>query len=183
MHYSCKKVALIGFLVLTGFGAIFFINWEKDSTHIVEFKYSEHGAFVNRVFEENRYWLLGEGLEDYSLDHLLIKRVSNITPDQYALEDIKIMLHNGTPVGFVTYSKTKFWQGKVRLLGVDEKYRGKGYGQELLNYAVKDLISQGCTNIFLVTRTTNYPAQKIYRKVGFKETGESDGFVRFDYYV
>ena len=73
--------------------------------------------------------------------------------------------------------------GFVHFLDVDEKFRSKGYGLKLLQYALNDLKKQGATQIYLVTRTINYPAQKIYKKADFQETSRTNGFVRFDYYL
>ena len=90
------------------------------------------------------------------------------------------MAQKGKPVGFVSYNKPKFYEGFVHFLTVDEKERGKGYGLKLLKYAVDDLARTGASLIRLVTRVENYPAQKIYKTLGFKEIKRDERFVDFE---
>lgn len=177
------KVSLISATCVLVFAAGMHFYKSQYSTHIEPLNYKRDAAAINKIFEDNRYWLLQEGMDDYSLDYLLINRVSNLSPDQYAKDSVKVLYYKGALAGFITYHKTKFWQGRIRLLAVDQKYRGHGFGLRLMQHALNDLIAQGCTNIFLVTRTNNYPAQKLYRSVGFKDSGVEDGFIKFDYFV
>lgn len=61
---------------------------------------------------------------------------------------------------------------------INEKYRGKGIGSELIkksieftkNYFEKIKVKPRC--LYLMTRSNNYNAQKIYEKVGFKSIGK-----------
>lgn len=51
---------------------------------------------------------------------------------------------------------------------VDEKYRGKGIGTELLNY-VKDFGKENnCTDLYLTVNEENKDAINLYEKFGFK---------------
>ncbi len=49
-----------------------------------------------------------------------------------------------------------------------------------MQYAVDDMKKQGASIITLVTRTSNLSAQAVYKKLGFRQTYEEDGFVYFE---
>lgn len=60
--------------------------------------------------------------------------------------------------------------------GIDEKFRGKGYGKQILNLIINKLISEGKRNITLEVDSNNEIAFNLYKKTGF----ETD--VAFQYY-
>lgn len=176
-----KHIALLSLLAGGMLGLSYYFYQPNVETKIVPFDEKRDTQFVVDLFNRNVYWLwTGDG--DYNINHLLSEGTSVFEPDPYEKEHIKMLYVNDRPVGFITYAKTKFYQGKIRLLSVSENLRGKGYGLKLLQHALNDLIARGCTHIYLITRTTN-PAQNLYKKAGFVETNRSNGFVRFDYYV
>lgn len=64
--------------------------------------------------------------------------------------------------GFVIY---------IEHVVVDKKYRGKGYGKELIKFAETSAIEEGCALIQLDTDTENVEAAKLYEKSGYIRTG------------
>ena len=92
---------------------------------------------------------------------------------------IKTLRDDGQLAGFVTYYKDSTGKGHVQFLAVDEKFRGKGFGEQLMRYALDDLKKMGVKHIDLFTRPINYAAQKVYKKVGMHETHRSEKFVYF----
>ena len=54
---------------------------------------------------------------------------------------------------------------------VDEKYRGKGLGRQLLTRSMEELESRGIGTIFLEVRVSNTPARRLYESFGFEEIG------------
>lgn len=59
---------------------------------------------------------------------------------------------------------------------IDRKYQNKGYGKSALKLAVKYMIDNFKVNeLGTGTHCKNFVAQKLYKSIGFKETGETDG--------
>jgi len=89
----------------------------------------------------------------------------------YAIYNDEVM------VGFIMLSYDKkdnsydIWRFMI-----DEKYQGKGYGKAAIISAI-ELIKENkdCHEISLSYVPGNTCAEEIYKKVGFKPTGEVDG--------
>ncbi len=67
---------------------------------------------------------------------------------------------------------------------LDKKYRKQGLGQKLIEYALKDLESQGYTEFTIGVEEDNEIAKHIYFKFGFTnaiDTGKGDEFDPTDY--
>jgi len=69
-------------------------------------------------------------------------------------------------------------------LAVGQEFRGKGFGEQLVRYVLKEFSNMGASRVRLVTRTTNFPAHRLYNRIGFHEVERrEDGFVYFEYNV
>ena len=55
---------------------------------------------------------------------------------------------------------------------IDEALQGKGYGKAALQVIIQYFRDHGANNIRLSTKETNTNALRMYRKVGFFDTGE-----------
>jgi ribosomal protein S18 acetylase RimI-like enzyme len=79
------------------------------------------------------------------------------------LDDGKIvaMLTIGT---YNTPSGTKVW---IEDVVVDESQRGKGFGEELMFFAIDYAKSLGAGSVSLTSRPSRTAANKLYRKIGF----------------
>lgn len=53
------------------------------------------------------------------------------------------------------------------MLAVDENYRKKRIGSNLVLYAIKTMIQHDADEIVLETEVTNQPALKLYENLGF----------------
>ena len=72
--------------------------------------------------------------------------------------------------------------GWLLFLGVADQFRKRGYGEYLVRYALEQMRQMGLTRVDLVTRVTNYRAQRLYKRIGFNEyKRDSHGFVYFLY--
>ncbi len=60
--------------------------------------------------------------------------------------------------------------GSVKLIAVDERYRGMGMGRKLLRYGLKHLRSQKVRLVTVYTDTVNTTALNLYESEGFKTT-------------
>lgn len=59
---------------------------------------------------------------------------------------------------------TKFW---IEDVVVDESQRGKGFGKELILFAISYAKSKGAKSIELTSRPSRIAANELYRKSGF----------------
>lgn len=59
-------------------------------------------------------------------------------------------------------------QLNIDAMCVDENYRGKGIGTELLNFIKKVGIDNNCTDMYLTVNEENTDAIKTYEKLGMK---------------
>ena len=71
---------------------------------------------------------------------------------------------------------------KIDIMAVDEAYRGRGLGSQLLQAAEQEAIRRGCKYSFL--DTMDYQAPQFYRQNGYTEAGsiadwDSHGHVKF----
>ena len=58
---------------------------------------------------------------------------------------------------------------------IDEKFQGNGYGTAALQAIIQYFRDHGANNIRLSTKETNTAALSMYRKAGFRDTGEMNG--------
>jgi diamine N-acetyltransferase len=58
---------------------------------------------------------------------------------------------------------------------IDNNLQGKGYGTAALRVIIQYFRDHGANNIRLSTKETNTMALSLYRKAGFRETGEMNG--------
>ena len=146
---------------------------------IQDFNEARDSQDILNIFKEDRYWLLSS--PNYSPEHMLSTRSPNKDDARYFGKlNIKVLREAGKFVGFVAYYMKNFFIGTVLFLDVKPEFRGKGYAQKLMRYAIDELKKQGASIITLVTRSENYSAQAVYKKTGFVKTLEEDGFVYFD---
>lgn len=71
--------------------------------------------------------------------------------------------------GFVDFSLVQAI-GRINGFSVKEKFRKKGYGQKLLQFAVEFMKENGAEKIHLLVKTENAVAKKMYKTAGFHFT-------------
>lgn len=124
------------------------------------------------LFERNLYWLTP--YPDSSNFKFYMKyKTHSYNPLDFGKMKIKVLRERNQLVGFITYYMDTPTIGDILFLVVDEQFRGKRYGQKLLEYAINDLVSMGAQTIELVTRPENKAGHKLYERVGFYETGRN----------
>ncbi len=64
-------------------------------------------------------------------------------------------------------------RAEIKRMRVHPDVRGRGFGQEMLQALETEAIALGYTTLFLDTSTLQIAAQHLYRKNGFRETGET----------
>ena len=87
---------------------------------------------------------------------------------------------DGKMVGFTMFAfdeehedpDDRFWLWRFM---IDENLQGNGYGTAALQAVIRYFKEHGASNIRLSTKETNTTALSMYRKAGFRYTGEMNG--------
>ncbi|WP_018931875.1 GNAT family N-acetyltransferase [Gracilibacillus lacisalsi] len=99
-----------------------------------------------------------------------------------------VALDNSKVVGVIGGAKTKPDTGEVFVLYVDESYRYKGIGKQLLTALTKQQIEKGVSEQWVSVQEDNYRAIPFYEATGFvyrekrtttTETGENQVSIRY----
>jgi len=72
----------------------------------------------------------------------------------------------GEPVGFIT-CKVSQGEGRIVLVGVDDRFQRRGVGASLVDKALNWFGSQGIQRVRVVTQGRNVESQRLYHAVGF----------------
>lgn len=78
-------------------------------------------------------------------------------------------------VGFILFDNEAYTDGYYWILRfmIDERFQGKGYGKAAIKEVIKMLSThEDCTQIRVSHIPINLAANKLYKSVGFTETGE-----------
>lgn len=71
-------------------------------------------------------------------------------------------------VGYVVTMDLDQIRGKIVSIAVRKEFRGSGIGEHLMKRAIERLKEKGKKEIALEVRVSNYVAQNLYEKLGFK---------------
>ncbi len=110
-----------------------------------------------------------KGLEDYNMS----KTNGEFNSPQPWLS-LVLKDHDGKIVGGLQTS-TLYWTQYLEVLWVDEKYRGLGYGRDLVLEGHRLAKKQGCHSSH--TYTFSWQAPDFYQSVGYKIIAMYDGYV------
>ncbi|HRN78239.1 MAG TPA: GNAT family N-acetyltransferase [Candidatus Dependentiae bacterium] len=192
MNKLMKKIIIAASLIgIAGVG-YYYVQHQSKPQQVLEqgpfYTYDEARDLesILKLFQENWYWLIASR-PDYSreyAEYFFKYRAPTRNPLHAGILQIKVLRVDNQLAGFTAYYKENPQVGILLFLAVDPIFRGKGYGEQLARFAVNDLIAQGAKKIQLVTRTVNFAAQKIYKRLGFQEVYRDDeGYVYFEYMV
>ena len=74
----------------------------------------------------------------------------------------------------LTFTPSVSHQGSKRCtvesVRVDEKHRGKGFGREMMQWAIKRAKENGCASMQLTTHSDRSNAHRFYESLGFSST-------------
>ncbi len=179
-NYTKKAILLVSIVCATGVAFVGYNYYNQSQEAIYEFNAARDTESIMDIFNKNWYWLLAS--EESTPGLMLKHRTYDATnPLTFGTLKIKVLRIQDQLAGFTAYYMEKQKQGRLLFLAVDHKFRGKGYGQKLAQYAINDMIAMGARSITLWTRTSNLPAQKIYKELGFVEVFDDNGYVFFEY--
>ena len=123
------------------------------------------------VDENNFDEVISLHVEKYCASNIYSLAQAKIFPDA-----IPLAIYNGdTLVGFIMYGieprdNNEYW---IDRLMIDEKFQNKGYGKKALEIIIEKIKQDKTHNkIKISTNPENSNAIKMYKKLGFNETGE-----------
>ncbi len=81
---------------------------------------------------------------------------------------------NDTLIGFAMHGEDRrlfYSQVWLDRFMIDKKYQGKGYGKKSMELILQKMYEDyNCKKIYLSVHENNFPAIKLYEKLGFKKT-------------
>lgn len=129
---------------------------------------------ISKIYAESwKYAYRGMIPQDY-LDSISEGQwVSYLTnPDRKTL----LCLENDIMIGTSSFSNSRSEQfegwGEIISIYLLPEYIGKGYGKQLIEFAVLELKKLGYSNIFLWVLEENSKARRFYEKAGFISTDD-----------
>lgn len=176
-----KKILMIVCLGAAVAGGWYYFH--TPQTNIQEFVESRDMQKILDLFDKNWYWLTPQTREEFDPSVYFKYRTHSHSPAHFGKLLVKVLYEKESFVGFIAYYKEQFYSGRILFITIDPVFRSKGYGAQLLAYAVKDLQEQGASVIRILTRTENFAGQALYKKSGFKEDWRDNTYVEFIKYL
>jgi ribosomal protein S18 acetylase RimI-like enzyme len=173
---------VVGILIVSMF--LFGYTWfMQRHGNIVPYKPSRDKAQLLKIFDQNKFWLTAEDnpLAAHSRFECQLDTgsSSSVKKDQKNLTT-EVYCDKGVAKGFVSYHLISPLRGRILYVAVDDEHRRQGIAAKLFGHAVEQLEKQGVTNIELLTRVMNEPAQGLYRKYGFEPVKAYGDYVIFE---
>jgi ribosomal protein S18 acetylase RimI-like enzyme len=88
-------------------------------------------------------------------------------------KEILVAINNeGVCLGFIWYILGGVFHSfpYLHIIAIKEEFRNLGIGRKLLDY-FEQVISNGCSKVFLVVADFNPKAKHLYKSIGYKEVG------------
>ena len=82
--------------------------------------------------------------------------------------DLLVADIGGKVVGYIAVMDMDRETSKIVSLAVKKEFRRRGIGTKLLSTAIERCRERGKKRVMLEVRVSNYPAQNLYKKIGFK---------------
>lgn len=181
---SWKKILVVIALSLCAVGGVTLL-YRRVNNSIRDFDYNKDHNNIDALFHkgDNWWWLIcNELLDKYSVDHTLKYRSSSQYDKRFDLT-MKVFDSGGEIAGFTAYYPKSQYTWQYLFLLVDQDFRRQGVAKKLLTYAVNDMVSRGAVKIDLVTRVENVKAQDLYKKFGFRQTGQTNQHVMMTWHT
>ena len=138
-----------------------------------------HESYLINLNEEYLSWIADEMHQRYNIDTELLLGVSVREFVKNFLEDLSsfippngiyyILQVKDSIIGMGALRKIKKDIGEIKRMYIQPKYRGNGYGKELLEELVKKGQDFGFSSLRLDTGEFMIAAHKVYRLAGFQE--------------
>lgn len=131
---------------------------------------------------EHISWMVEQLQEKYEID--ATSRIGQTIPEyvEEHLEDLTslkppdgivfLLIVDGDIAGMGALRKLRDKIGEIKRMYIRPKYRGRGYGKQMLNRLLETGREFGCSSFWLETAKFMTIAQHIYRSAGFQEMEE-----------
>ena len=83
---------------------------------------------------------------------------------------------DGRFAGFLLLNLQGTFAGYIQTIGLAPKFRGQGYGTQLIAFAEQRILRDH-QNVFLCVSSFNQAARRLYASLGYHEVGELTDFV------
>ena len=143
------------------------------SKHLNEFRQMNietttwHFEQLRENYEVDAESIMGQTAQEYVDDHL--DDLKRLRPPEGI---IYMLLVEGDVAGMGAVVKLRDEVGEIRRMWNRPKYRGRGYGRQMLNRLFEAGGEFGFSKIMLSTPRFAHAAQHIYRSAGFQEREE-----------
>ncbi len=153
---------------------------QGNDRQICDFDPARDSEEILEIFKNDWRWLVPD--IDFSPEYASNMLIYMHNEQKKGFLSIKLLCEKGKVAGFVVYhTKREGGDGWLSLFAVNQKFRCKGYGKQLVQYALKDLASMGANRVQSVTSADNFPAQRLYNRVGFDEISRNGSAFYFEY--
>ena len=117
-----------------------------------------------------RYVEINDKKEWYDLDRHLPE---NVFDEKVRTKRGYVLVEDEKIIGILRYNL--FWDNTpfCTMLFIEESYRSKGYGRQMIEHWEKDMKAQGY-GMLMTSTQVDEDAQHFYRKLGYKDAG---GFI------
>jgi ribosomal protein S18 acetylase RimI-like enzyme len=107
------------------------------------------------------------------------RKARDVTVDCEVQPDgVFVAEEDGETAGYITTRLDRFTGiGRIPNLAVDERFRGRGIGSELIRHAVQWMRAQGMAMAKIETLVQNERGQALYPRFGFREVARQIHFV------
>lgn len=176
--FFSKKSFLFSFLLLVA-PSMVGMEKKKEVTYLFsDFKNeTEEICALENIFKSDYKNLVGGSTQGH-LEGVGVTTYQNCVSDA-EINERKILKIDGKSVGFFiffvsnnnqTFKHFKDGDGILALMGVHSECRRKGYGSVLMAHVLQRFSELKCNNAWLSVKKSNFAAQALYAKFGFKNT-------------
>lgn len=144
------------------------VDWNNDFFEdAIKIVYNSFKNSTDAKFDPR--FLSHEGVKD------IIEKITNSIYGDFLPDITKVLLFEGNAKGICFANITAGTIANIPLIGIEKEHRKRGYGNLLLKSAVNSLVQavingeKAVSEVNASVETDNYPALKMYRKIGFKE--------------
>jgi len=94
-----------------------------------------------------------------------------------SFREVFVMKSETEIIGFVIIQPQGTFKGYIQTLAINKKYRGKGFGTQMLRFCENRILTYS-PNIFICVSSFNKGAIQLYKKFGFELLGELKDFIK-----
>jgi GNAT superfamily N-acetyltransferase len=137
-------------------------------------------SFIVRLLAEDS---VGEPMDDPDQPNGPAYEAALAAIDADPNQEMIVAALDGQPIGCFQLSyipglfRRGMWRGQVENVHVSPTFRSKGYGAQMMVWAIDRCRARGCGLVQLTSNKSRTDAHRFYRRLGFQQTHE--GFKLF----